>query len=240
MTDKPELITILEDAQLAHKAGDFVNALKFYEHFFDHALDDDPYALYGVRLSHCLQGWADLATVFPGAKNRLDHKRLEMLAQFMQSKESERFHDYLLISRHLGLETDALEQFLALHHEYPKTAAKLVKYLWDDLISAEHWSVCNQLLAEPSLKLDEVFSVFDEAARLKDFDPSFNNIKFEQHIVDSLINDVQNVVLVLRYADRGDEIAALQRQFQQAVESRGHSLLHKLVLAKGSFLFAGH
>ena len=42
--EKPKIIQVLEDATLAHESGDFVNALKFYEHFFDHALDDDPYA----------------------------------------------------------------------------------------------------------------------------------------------------------------------------------------------------
>ena len=50
---------VLKDAQLAHQAGDFVNALKFYQQFFDHALDDDPYAFYGVRLSYCLEGWGN-------------------------------------------------------------------------------------------------------------------------------------------------------------------------------------
>jgi len=62
--EKPEIIKVLEDAKLAHESGDFVNALKFYEQFFDHALDDDPYALYGVRLSYCLDGWVKLAGEF--------------------------------------------------------------------------------------------------------------------------------------------------------------------------------
>jgi len=65
--EKPSILKVLEDAQLAHQAGDFVNALKFYEYFFDHALEDDPYAYYGARLSHCLQGWTELAGTFPGA-----------------------------------------------------------------------------------------------------------------------------------------------------------------------------
>ena len=238
--EKPEIITILEDAQLAHKAGDFVNALKFYEHFFDHALDEDPYALYGVRLSHCLQGWAELATVFPGAKNSLENKKRHILSEFEETKDPESFHDYLCICRQLGAEEQALEEFLRLHSQYPKTAAKLVKYLWDDLVNAEHWAVCNDLLPEPQQKLDELFSMFDESAKLKDFDPSFNNAKFDQHIVDQLLDAVQQLVVVLRFANRSDDLAALNRQFQQALETREHSLLHKQAHAKSSFLFAGH
>lgn len=240
MTDKPQIIKVLDDAQRAHRGGDFVSALKFYEHFFDHALDDDPYALYAVRLSHCLQGWAELAMIFPAAKNRLENKKRDMFSRFQEGYDPERFHDYLSICRQLGQESEALEKFLGLHRQQPKTAAKLVKYLWDDLISAEHLSVCNDFLEQPSLKLDELFTVFDEANRLQDIDPSFNNARFEQHIVDQLLSDVQNVVLILRSAGRGGDIEALQRQFHQAVESRNHSVLHKQVHARSSFLFTGH
>jgi len=238
--DKPQIVQVLEDAQLAHQAGDFVNALKFYEHFFDHALDDDPYALYGARLSHCLNGWGELAQVFPGAKNRLDAKRRETLDNYLQERNPEQFHDFLSICRVLGTEGDALEQFLKLHHSEPKSAAKLSKYLWDDLVNAEQWQVCGELLEQANQKLDELFAIFDEAARLKEFDPAFDNIKFEQHIVDTLLDDLQKVVLVLRQNDRGDEIDALQRQFQQGVTHRDHSILTKQVHAKGSFLFTGH
>lgn len=237
--DTPDILQVLQDAQLAHQAGDFASALNFYEHFFDHALDDDPYALYGARLSHCLQAWGELAQVFPGAKNRLDAKKRESLEAYLEHRDPETFHDYLAICRVLGLESDALEQFLKLHHSEPKSAIKLSKYLWDDLVNAEQWQVCNELLEQPSQKLDELFAVFDEAARLKQFDSAFDNIKFEQHIVDTLLDDVQKVTSVLRQANRAEEIAALQRQFQQGVTHRDHSLLTKQVHAKSSFLFAG-
>jgi len=238
--DKPSILQVLEDAQLAHQAGDFVNALKFYEHFFDHALEHDPLAYYGVRLSHCLNGWAELAEVFPGAKNQLDSKKHDALAQYIDNRNPEQFHDYLSICRVLGVEEQALEQFLNLHHTEPKSAAKLSKFLWDDLINAEHWQVCNELLSQANLKLDELFAVFDEAIKLKELDPAFNNIKFEQHVVDTLLTDVQNVVMVLRYADRRDDIMALERQFQQGVEHRNHPTLSKTAHAKAAFLFIGH
>jgi len=238
--EKPKIIKVLEDATLAHEAGDFVNALKFYEHFFDHALDDDPYAYYGVRLNHCLRGWTDLAATFPGAKNRLEAKKRETLEQYLSDREAERFHDYLSICRCLGLENEAIEEFLRLHHAQDKSAAKLVKFLWDDLINAEQWKVCGDIIEQANLKLDELFAVFDEAAKLKEIDPSFDNIRFENHIVDKLLSDVQKLAIVLRHNDRTDEVGALQRQFQQGVESRDHSILTKQFHAKSTFLFSGH
>jgi len=238
--EKPQIIQILEDAQRAHQAGDFVNALKFYEYFFDHALDDDPYAYYGARLSYCLDGWGELAQQFPGAKNRLDAKKREILDHYMEVREPERFHDYLAICRVLGVESDALEQFLSLHNSEPKSAAKLAKYLWHDLINAEQWQICSALMEQAPQKIDELFAVFDEAARLKEFDASFDNAQFEQHIVDTLLDDVQKVVMVLRHTDRSDDINAIQRQFYQGVDARNHAMLSKQAHAKSSFLFAGH
>lgn len=238
--EKPKIIKVLEDATLAHEAGDFVSALKFYEHFFDHALDDDPYAYYGVRLNHCLRGWTDLAMAFPGAKNRLEAKKREILELYLSDREPERFHDYLSICRCLGVESEAVEQFLALHSSEPKSAAKLSKYLWDDLVAAEQWSACGDLIEQANQKLDELLAVFDEAAKLKEIDPSFDNIRFENHIVDKLLNDVQKLAIVLRHNNRTDEVDALQRQFQQGVEHRSHSILSKQFSAKSTFLFSGH
>lgn len=237
---EPDIIGVLKDAQTAHQAGDFVNALKFYQHFFDHALDDDPYALYAVRLSHCLHGWVELAEAFPGAKNALERKKRESLETYFGTRNSEHFHDFLSISRALGTEAEALEEFLKLHHKEPKSAAKLSKYVWDDLINHEHWQVCSDLMIEPNQKLDELFAVFDEAAKLKDVDPSFDNPQFEQHIVDTLFNGLQCIVTVLRQTGRSDDINALQGQFYRAVEQRDHSLLIKQAHAQGAFLFTGH
>lgn len=237
---EPEILNVLKDAQTAHQAGDFVNALKFYEHFFDHALDDDPYALYAVRLSHCLHGWVELAETFPGAKQALVRKKNSLLDDYYSDRKPEQFHDFLSISRALGLEDDALAVFLEHHHKEPKSAAKLSKYVWDDLVNAEQWQVCSELMVESQQKMDELFAVYDEANKLKDFDPSFDNPQFETHIVDNLLNDLQRMVMVLRHTDRGVELSALQRQFHQGVEQRNHALLSKTVHAKGAFLFAGH
>ena len=238
--EKPAIIEVLESAHLAHQAGDFVNALSFYEHFFDHALDDDPYALYGVRLSHCLNGWAELATVFPGAKQRLDAKQQNLLDEYFRHREPERFHDYLNVSRVLGLEQDALEQFLAFHQREPKSAAKLSKFVWDLLVQNAHWRVCSDLLQEPKHKLEELFAVFDEAAKMKDVDPVFDDIKFDRHIVTTLLDGVQDLITVLRNSHRSEEIAALNSQFQAALAQREHAELQRQSHAKSTFLFAGH
>jgi hypothetical protein len=238
--NKPPMLRILEDAQLAHQSGDFTNALKFYEHFFDHALDENPTAFYGIRLSHCLRGWSRLAKEFPGAQQRLEEKQQDALSEFKLSQNPESFNDYLEISTHLGVREDAISEFVSLFEETPTSAAKLVRYVWNDLVKAEYWDVCNTLLDEPNLKLDELFAIFDERSKMRDIDPAFDSLDFEQHTVDQLLADVQKTITVLRHQNRGDEIAALERQFFQGVQSRNHGTLNKQVTAKGAFLFAAH
>ena len=237
---KPDILVVLEDALKAHEAGDYLNALEFYESFFDHALDDDPYALYAVRFSHCLAGWAELAQVFPGAKLKLERKRNEVWDDYYENRNPERFFDYLNICRHLGRDDEALEALLSLHAQEPKSAAKLSRYVWDDLVVGEHWQVCSELLVEPAQKIDELFSIFDESDRLRHVDSAFNDPKFDSHLVDTLITDLQRVVSVLRENGRSKELPEVQRQFMLAVEKSEHALLQKQVHSKATFLFSGH
>ncbi|MGH1539921.1 MAG: hypothetical protein ACRBHB_05845 [Arenicella sp.] len=238
--EKPEIIKVLDNAELAHRAGDFVNALKFYEHFFDHALDDDPYALYGVRLSYCLAGWGRLAQEFVGARQRLEQKQQEVLQQYQLSKVPETFHDYYCISHYLNRQEESLQQFLTLYSSSSKSASKLIKFVWEDLVAAEQWEICNQFLLEPMQKLDELFSVFDESARLKDVDASFDSDEFEQHTLNALVKGVSDLLLILRHNGRGPDVEDVQRQFYATAHARNHSGLNTLIQAKGSFLFGGH
>jgi hypothetical protein len=238
--EKPNIMKVLEDAKLAHKSGDFTNALKFYEHFFDHALDDDPYALYGVRLSYCLDGWAELAKDFVGAHNQLVEKQQTALQNYHKIKLPELFHDYYSISRVLDKKEESLDSFLSVLQENFKNASRLVKFVWQDLIEAEQWEVCNQFLEDPVQKMDESFSVFDEASQLRNIDTSFATPAFEKHILNELVDAVNELLLVLRHNNRSEDVDVIQRKFYEIAHSRSHSGLDSLLQAKGVFLFSGH
>ena len=238
--EKPLIMQVLQDAQLAHEAGDFVNALKFYAHFFDHALDDDPYALYGVRLSYCLEGWARLANEFVGANNQLKEKQAESLQNYQQTKRPESFHDYYAISCALDGQQTALKEFLEINSKSNKSAGKLVKFVWQDLINNEHWQVCNQFLDDPVQKLDESFSIFEEANRLQEMDVSFATDTFQQHILTELIAGVNELLMVLRHNNRTNDVEMIQRKFYEIAHGKNHAALDSLLQSKGAFLFSGH
>ena len=237
---QPPIMQVLKDAQLAHQAGDFVHALKFYQQFFDHALDDDPYALYGVRLSYCLEGWGKLAKEFVGAKNELERYQQQTFQDFTVTNKPELFHDYYCISLVLEQREIAVQAFLNINEEDHAKAKPLIKFIWDDLVKLQHWQVCNQFLTEPVQKLDESFEIFDQAVRLQDVDASFATSAFEEHILSTLVDSVKQLILVLRHNDRREDVEMIERKFFEIASSKQHSSLDQLIQAKGSFLFAGH
>src|SRR4051812_19028994 len=85
---------ILDNARSAFRSGDYPVALERYEYFFDHALDDDDAAFYGVRLSFCLDEWARLGEKYPAAKDRLEKKRDEALSSLVQTRNPQQFNDF--------------------------------------------------------------------------------------------------------------------------------------------------
>jgi len=238
--EKPEVMKLLENAHTAHEAGDFNGADRFYARFFDEARLADPMAFYAIRLSNCLMAWAKLADDFPGARMSLEQKGQEMLLEYQRSGEPERFHDYAAIAKHLKSTPEVVENFVTLHDTTPDKAQKLAKFVWTDLLTAQEWRVCSELMTRPEQKMDELFAVFDQAAQMKELDQRFNTIEFDEHIVDTLLGDVQLIVEVLHRTERSEEVVPLARQFQQGVEQRNHAMLSKKVHAQGSYLFLGH
>lgn len=236
--DAENLLKILQDAQLAHEAGDFVRALEFYARFFDHSFSDP--ALYGVRLTHGLDGWQRLAQDFPGARNGLQDKADECQARYLQHQEPERFHDYLQICERLGQADSAVQLFLDQFRSAPEQAIKLSRYVWQPLVAAQEWTICNALLQEPSLKLDELFALYDERIRMRDVNPAFASVEFEQHSVDELMSGLQELITVLRFGQRTEATGAIERQFLQGVQTRNHATLSKVVNAQGALIFGGH
>ncbi|MEO0367365.1 MAG: hypothetical protein AAF197_01120 [Pseudomonadota bacterium] len=236
--EKPAVMKILENAQMAHEAGDFLGAARFYEEFFDQSRLVDPMAFYAIRLNNCLMGWKQLADDFPGARMKLADKAQEMLALYETEKSPERFHDYWVIKKLCGELDEAIATFEALAAQ--TEVAPLAKFVWTDLVANARWPLCGSLLTRPEQKLDELFAVFDQACGMKQLDPQFDTLAFDEHIVETLLADTKMVVEVLRQTDRSSEVDSLARQFQQLVSQRQHATLAKQVSAQGAYLFIGH
>ena len=126
---------VFDEAREAFRLDNYQEALEHYDYFFDYALADDP-AFYGVRLSYCLSEWANLAQKYPAAKERLLQKKQAAIKLLEQTRDPERFHDYVSLCRYLKFEHEPGDQFLIYHSSDQDLAQSIVRFIWDDLIAA--------------------------------------------------------------------------------------------------------
>jgi hypothetical protein len=210
----------LNRARAAFKKGDYGEALEQYAYFFDHAQDDDPYSLYGVRLSYCLDEWARLGERYPQARQRLEQKADEALALLGQTREPERFHDFIAICEYLKRKEDPIRRFLGYHASDPDLAKSIVRFIWDQLVEEGQWTVCAAYLPIPQEKYKTVLAKFDGAMQVCKSDPSLGGDELEEQIKGWYVSDVTNLLLVLINTGNTEDAQSIQETVISDMQSR--------------------
>ncbi|MEW6169571.1 MAG: hypothetical protein AB1651_18045 [Pseudomonadota bacterium] len=215
----------LNKARSAFKAGHFAEALEQYEHFFEHALDDDPAALYGVRLSYCLAEWASLGEHYPRALERLREKAAGSLDLLTKTREPERFHDFIAICKHLKRTDEPIRQFLVYHSSDSDLAKSIVRFVWAQLVERKLWSICSEYLPDPGAKYELAIAKFDQAMEVCASDPSLGGNDFAEQIKEWYVRDVTNLLLVLTNTGRVGEAAKVRASMVADMGTRGYPQL---------------
>lgn len=215
----------LDEARVAFRAKDYGTALERYEYFFDHALDDDAHSLYGVRLSYCLSEWAKLGEVHPLALQRLEKRADEALVLLVQTRDPERFHDFIALCRYLRRLEEPVRRFLDFHASDPDLSRSMVRFIWDELVQSGQWSVCEAYLGEPKARYDAALTKFDRAMEVCNSEPSFGGKEFEEQIEGWYVRDVANILLVLGNIGRAEEAAVIEACLEPDMKSRGRGSL---------------
>jgi len=192
----------LNEARAASKSKDYAKALSRYEYFFDHALDDDRASFYGVRLSYCLDEWAELGEVYPLAKERLIQRRDGCLDLLIQEKDPEFFHDYIAICGYLKCSNLPIEAFKNLHLENEELASEIVRFIWDDLVSNSLWEVCLHYLPDPHAKYRQCISKHDSLVKMKNENPDMGGKGYQKQMNSWAVRDIGNILLVLKNNNR--------------------------------------
>ena len=204
----------LADARALFKEKEYAKALERYEYFFDHALEEAK-SLYGVRLSYCLDEWAELGSKYAPALARLRIKAEEAHELLLRTRNPERFHDYIAICGYLKRGAAPVELFLTLHPSDPELAKSMVRFIWDELVDAKQWNVCAAYLGDPGSNYALALKKFDRSMAISDENPSFGGTEFNEQIDGWYVRDVTNIVRVL--ANSGE--AASARAILEGMES---------------------
>ena len=210
----------LDEARQHSRAGDYAKALELFEYFFDHALDEDDGALYGVRLSFCLAYWAELAETYPPAEQRLLERKTECLDAFLDSEDAELFHDFAAICKYLDEPDAPLDKFEELLRDDKPKADIVVRYLWDDLIDAGRWNACKPYLADPEAHYQRALAQVDNMAELYRTRPEDLGPRFEKRIKRTCVKKFGNLLKALANIDRREESKALLCQLAKDLEER--------------------
>lgn len=213
---------ILDEARDAFHSGKYPEALEKYDYFFEHALNDDPHSLYGVRLSYCLDEWAQLGEKYPEALTRLENKRDHTLAQIVKTKAPERFHDYIAICKYLGSPSLPIKPFLRFHAEDRDLSKIIVRFIWDKLVKEGLWEICISYLPDPKESYKHSVYKFDETMKVCKSDPGLGGEDFEQQIKGWYVRDVSNILLVLKSNGKTDEFVLIREHSRSDLQSRGY------------------
>ena len=211
----------LDLARQAARDGHYGEAVANYSYFFDHALDDDPASLYGVRLSYCLDEWARLGRKFPPALVALEERRREALRRLESTREPENFHDFECISKYLGVHGEAIDQFLAFHRSDSELAKSIVRFVWSKLVNGGHWQICSFYLGDPDQRYAAAVAKFDEAMTVCRANPEFGGAEFEAQIQGWLVRDVSELIKVLANSERTPDARAIMARATRDSGERG-------------------
>jgi len=214
---------VLKSARAAVKAEDYPKALENYEKFFDRALLDqgEDHNYYGVRLSYCLDEWAQLGQKFTPAIERLKAKAEVALARFEQARDPENFHDFLCISDYLGQNEVAVAKFVEYHNSDPALANLGLRYIWDVLVDNQQWDVCARYLIDAESKYADTLYKYDQALSLSRKDLKLDGGRFEEAIENMYARNVGNLLRALRNTGNQEVAKRIEALSHSDMESRG-------------------
>jgi tetratricopeptide (TPR) repeat protein len=222
----------LNAAREAFRNGEYQTSLERYQYFFEHALDDDPAAFYGVRLSYCLAEWSRLGRAYPPALEALVQRKAEAIQRLEKTRDPEQFHDFESICGYLDVREEALVQFRRYHQSDPPLARTIIRFVWDKLVDAGDWEMCGAYLGSPDERYTNALGKFDEAMKVCREEPELGGDDFERQIQGWYVRDVGNVIAVSQNTGREAEAHTILARAERDTHARGCPMLVEQIRAR--------
>ena len=213
----------LEAARAAVREGRFAEALERYDYFFEHALEEDRY-LCGVRVTYCLEEWAELGKLYPPARTALHDKKIRARGAFVADGDTGAFDDFVSICGYVDCRDEAVELFAGVHAADRELAGKIVTSVWGDLIAAEQWELCGAYVPDWQARYSRALDIFDMDMD-DDLPLPFARDVYQAGASDEFVRRVGNLFLVLEHTGRADEADALRRRVTDDMRARGREAL---------------
>ena len=189
--------------------GRYQEALREFQWFHDHALDESP-SLYGVRLSYALAAWIDLGHDYPPALDALEAVRERDAARLLKGEgKRELLHDVVAIDEELGQAARTHALCIALEKADPALLVSGASIVLPAVIAAGDYALAERLLPEPEDSIRErsrfLMKAFSRWRR------QHGRTMYIPSQIDIYANDVRQVLGVLEQRGRHLEAARLRK-----------------------------
>jgi hypothetical protein len=198
----------LHAARLMTREGRYEDALREFAWFHEHALEENR-ALYGVRLSSALSGWADLAGRYPPARHALEGVRERGATALLAGQGGfPLFHEIASIDEALGEQQHTHALFARMMDLAPDRARSLINVALPAVIAARDFALAERMLPDPEQFVrehcDMLLRLFRHRRR------RLPNPEHLASIVDFYARDVGHVLAMLEGRGRRREAARIR------------------------------
>jgi hypothetical protein len=204
--------------QAAARSGRHDEALREYEWFHDHALEDER-ALYGVRLSFALSDWVDLGKVYPPALLSLRSVRETKSARLRAGDGSrELFHDVVAINESLGDPKSTYDLLVDIVEQRPDLAENCASLAMRSIVHVGDFALARRFISDPERSIRSWARMLNEDVADLAKEPPSEVPKLEAH-VHNYAERVAVLLSVLRGVGEQSLANSLNEQALSCIES---------------------
>jgi hypothetical protein len=199
----------LSDTQTLVGKKQYEEALERFIWFHDHALEHEPAAMYGVRLSFALMYWKNLGDVYPPARKALVEVRDRKTERLKEKTgNSALFHDVVALNRTLAETPKTVQLFELIDKEQPEQAKEYWNVAKDAVIAAKRYDLARKYIGNPVRAFTKAKAMYDRNTTLYD-NPQMGGEHFrvynENHLVEESLKLIE-VALALDDTKAAEEI----------------------------------
>lgn len=217
---------ILGIARRAYQDKDYPTALENYQWFYNNALYINQ-SFYGVRLSYCLDEWAELGKVFPDAAEALLRLKENALLEFSNTKSRIAFHEYSCICDYLECKEEVFQQFLAIQESDQDLAEKLFTVVYEYCASQEMWETCRKYLGNGCKQYEQSLQTFDHMVEFSEAKSGEIGESIYRDAVKAIKREALWILNMLHFVNAQDEYESTISKIESDLKERGRENLYK-------------
>jgi len=195
---------VLEAAREAFRQKEYSAALEKYQWFYDNSIQIKE-SYYGVRLSYCLDEWAQLGAEYPPAMDALQRLEAESLANFKRTYAKKAFHEYASVARYLNHQEETFNQFHLLHESNHPIAKEVFAFVYDYCANHQMWEICRAYLGDGKKQYEQIMEMFDHIVELSKKKEGEVAASLYRHAVEGIERDMLRLLSMLNAVNARDE-----------------------------------